>query len=148
VAGVGLTEEQARRAEMPYVVGRCNLAETARGAIAGRGGRLKLIFRADDRKLLGVHCIGDIASEMIGLGHAVIAMGGTIELLLTLGLNMPTYGAAYHDAAIDGLSRLAGALGLPSPMQHFQADVALATRPNDVGELVREVSRSSGLSSH
>ena len=112
VAGVGLTEEQARQAEIPYVVGRCNLADTARGTIAGRGGRLKLIFRADDRKLLGVHCIGDIASETIGLGHVVIAMGGTIELLLTLGLNMPTYSAAYHDAAIDGLSHLAEALGL------------------------------------
>lgn len=111
VAGVGVTEEQARQAEIPYVVGRCDLADTARGTIAGRGGRLKLIFRADGRRLLGVHCIGDIASEMIGLGHAVIAMGGTIELLLTLGLNMPTYGAAYHDAAIDGLSRLAEALG-------------------------------------
>ena len=59
-----------------------------------------------------MHCIGDIASETIGLGHAVIAMGGTIELLLTLGLNMPTYSAAYHDAAIDGLARLAEALGL------------------------------------
>ena len=112
VAGVGLTEEQARRAEIPYVVGRCDLAETARGTIAGRGGRLKLIFRADDRKLLGVHCIGDVASETIGLGHAVIAMGGTIELLLTLGLNLPTYSAAYHDAAIDGLAGLAEALGL------------------------------------
>jgi NAD(P) transhydrogenase len=112
VAGVGLTEEQARRADIPYVVGRCDLAETARGTIAGRGGRLKLIGRADDHKLLGVHCIGDIASEMVGLGHAVIALGGMFEMLLTLGLNMPTYSAAYHDAAVDGLSRLAGALGL------------------------------------
>ena len=117
VAGVGQTEEQARRAEIPYVVGGCDLAETSRGAIVGRGGRLKLIFRADDRKLLGVHCIGDIASETISLGHAIIAMGGTIELLLTLGLNLPTYSAAYHDAAIDGLSHLTGALGLPSAMQ-------------------------------
>ena len=57
-----------------------------------------------------MHCIGDVASETIGLGHAVIAMGGTIELLLTLGLNMPTYSAAYHDAAIDGLAGLAEAL--------------------------------------
>jgi hypothetical protein len=87
---------------------------------------LKLIFRADDRKLLGVHCIGDVASETIGLGHAVIAMGGTIELLLTLGLNLPTYSAAYHDAAIDGLSRLAGVLGLPSAAQQDSPAVALA----------------------
>ena len=125
VAGVGLTEEQAHRAEIPYVVGRCDLADTACGTIAGRGGRLKLIFRADDRKLLGVHCIGDVASETIGLGHAVIAMGGKIELLLTLGLNLPTYSAAYHHAAIDGLSRLAGALGLPSATQQDTLAVAL-----------------------
>ena len=111
IAGVGLTEEQAREAHIPYVVGRCDLAETPRGVIAGRGGRLKLIVREDDRKLLGVHCIGDIASETVGVGHAVIAMGGTIELLLTLALNAPTYSTAYHDAAIDGLARLAEALG-------------------------------------
>jgi NAD(P) transhydrogenase len=126
VAGVGLTEEQAEQAEIRYVVGRCDLAETTRGTIAGRGGRLKLIFREDDRKLLGVHCIGDIASETIGLGHAVISMGGTIEVLLALGLNMPTYSAAYHDAAIDGLARLAEALGHRSPALHPLADVALA----------------------
>jgi NAD(P) transhydrogenase len=114
IAGVGLTEEQARQAEIPYLVGRCDLAETARGTIAGRGGRLKLIFSADDRKLLGVHCLGDIASETVGLGHAVIAMGGTIEVLLTLALNAPTYTAAYHDAAIDGLARLAAELEVKS----------------------------------
>ena len=68
VAGVGATEEQARAGGIPYVVGRCDLATTARGAIAGHGGRLKLIFRADNRKLLGVHCIGDIASEVVGAG--------------------------------------------------------------------------------
>ena len=63
-----------------------------------------------------MHCIGDIASETVGLGHAVIAMGGTIELLLALALNAPTYSAAYHDAAIDGLARLAeGVLGHPAP---------------------------------
>ena len=73
-----------------------------------------------------MHCIGDIASETVGLGHAVIAMGGTIELLLGLALNAPTYSAAYHDAAIDGLSRLAEALGHRSPTQHRCADVALA----------------------
>jgi NAD(P) transhydrogenase len=73
-----------------------------------------------------VHCIGDIAAETVGLGHAVIAMGGTIELLLALALNMPTYGAAYHDAAIDGLSRLAEALGHRSPAPQPLADLALA----------------------
>jgi NAD(P) transhydrogenase len=115
VAGVGLTEEQATAANIPYLVGRCDLAATARGAIAGHGGLLKLIFRADDRTLLGVHCIGDIASEMVGLGHVVLHVGGPIELFLTLALNTPTYSAAYHDAAIDGLARLAQLMGQRSP---------------------------------
>lgn len=113
VAGVGLTEEQAQAADVPHVVGRCDLSETARGAIAGHGGLLKLIVRADDRKLLGVHCIGDIASEIVGLGHVVLHVGGTVELLLTLGLNTPTYSAAYHDAAVDSLARLAEYMGHP-----------------------------------
>jgi NAD(P) transhydrogenase len=107
LAGVGATEEQLQAAGIPYVVGRCDLATTPRGAIAGHGGVLKLIFRPDDRKLLGIHCLGDIASEVVGLGHLLLHVGGTVEVLLTLALNTPTYTYAYHDAAIDGLTRLA-----------------------------------------
>ena len=113
IAGVGLTEEQVRAAGIPYVVGRCDLAQTPRGAIAGHGGLLKLIFRADDRKLLGIHCFGDIASELVGLGHVVLHVGGAVEMFLTLALNTPTYTYAYHDAAVDGLTRLAGLLREP-----------------------------------
>jgi NAD(P) transhydrogenase len=98
-------------AGIPYVVGRCDLASTPRGAIAGHSGRLKLIFRADDRKVLGVHCLGDIASEVVGLGHVVLHVGATVEVFLMLALNTPTYSSAYHDAAIDGLTRLAELMG-------------------------------------
>lgn len=119
VAGVGATEEQVHAAGIPYVVGRCDLATTPRGAIAGHGGLLKLIFRAEDRKLLGVHCFGDIASEVVGLGHVVLHVGGSVELFLTLALNTPTYSYAYHDATVDGLARLTELMGL--------ADGALAT---------------------
>jgi NAD(P) transhydrogenase len=111
VAGVGLTEEQAQAAGIPYVVGRCDLATIPRGAIAGHGGQLKLLLRADDRKLVGVHCLGDVASEVVGLGHVVLHIGGSVEVFLTLALNTPTYSYAYHDAAIDGLSRLAELMG-------------------------------------
>ena len=85
VAGVGATEEQVRDDGIPYVVGRCDLATSPRGAIAGHGGLLKLIFRTDDRKLLGVHCFGDIASEVVGLGHMVLHVGGSVEVFLTPG---------------------------------------------------------------
>ena len=138
VAGVGLTEEQAVAANVPYVVGRCDLAATARGAIAGHGGLLKLIFRADDRTLLGVHCIGDIASEMVGLGHVVMHAGGAVELFLTLALNTPTYSTAYHDAAIDGLTRLAAMMGYGSraALSDQSKTDAIAWRPDGSGEKV------------
>jgi NAD(P) transhydrogenase len=112
IASVGATEEQVRAAGIPYVVGRCDLATTPRGAIAGHGGLLKLIFRADDRKVLGVHCFGDIASEVVGLGHVVLHVGGSVEVFLTLALNTPTYSYAYHDATVDGLTRLTELMGL------------------------------------
>ena len=83
------------------------LALTPRGAIAGRGGLLKLIFQRDDRKLLGVHCIGDIASEIVGIGQMAIRCGGTLDTLATMSLNTPTYSYAYKYAALDGLRRLA-----------------------------------------
>jgi NAD(P) transhydrogenase len=107
LAGVGATEEQVRADGTPYIVGRCDLATTPRGAIAGRGGLLKLIFRADDRRLLGVHCFGDIASEVVSLGHLVMHVGGSVEVFLSLALNTPTYSSTYHAATVDGLTRLA-----------------------------------------
>jgi NAD(P) transhydrogenase len=113
VAGAGATEEEVRAAGTAYAVGRCDLALTARGAIAGHGGLLKLIIRADDRALLGVHCFGDLASEVVNLGHVVVREGGSVESFLTLALNTPTYGYAYHDAAVDGLAQLSRLMGLP-----------------------------------
>ncbi len=64
-SGAGLTEEACHERGLSYEIGRADLAVTPRGAIAGRGGLLKIIFQADDRKLIGVHCIGEIASEIV-----------------------------------------------------------------------------------
>ena len=113
VAGVGATEEEVSgRWHALTWSGAATWAATARGAIAGHGGLLKLIFRADDRKLLGVHCFGDIASEVVNLGHVVLHVGASVELFLTLALNTPTYSYAYHDATVDGLTRLTELMGL------------------------------------
>jgi NAD(P) transhydrogenase len=129
VAGVGMTEDQARAAEIPYATGRCDLATTTRGVIAGRGGLLKLVFRADDRRLLGVHCMGEVAAEVIGLGHVALHSGWSVERLLALGLNTPTYGHAYHDAAVDGLARLAR-LTAPPPCGQENPNVTTPNPPS------------------
>ena len=107
VSGAGLTEEQCREQGIDYEVGRADLGLTPRGAIAGRGGFLKLIFLKADRKLIGVHCVGDIASEIVGIGQMVIRCGGTLNTIANMSLNTPTYSYAYKYAAFDGLRRLA-----------------------------------------
>ncbi len=107
VSGAGRTEEECREMGLDYEVGRADLGRTPRGAIAGRGGRLKLIFQKEDRKLIGVHCIGDIASEIVGIGQMTIRCGGTINTIANMSFNTPTYSYAYKYAAFDGLRRLA-----------------------------------------
>jgi NAD(P) transhydrogenase len=107
ISGAGLTEEQCRERNLDYEVGRADLGLTPRGAIAGRGGLLKLVFLKADRKLIGVHCIGDIASEIVGIGQMLIRCGGTVNTLANMSLNTPTYSYAYKYAAFDGLRRLA-----------------------------------------
>lgn len=107
VSGAGLTEEQCRQKRLDYEVGRADLSLTPRGAIAGRGGLLKLIFLKADRKLVGVHCIGDIASEIVGIGQMVIRCGGTINTIANMSMNTPTYSYAYKYAAFDGLRKSA-----------------------------------------
>jgi NAD(P) transhydrogenase len=109
VSGAGLTEEQCREQGLDYAVGRADLGCTPRGAIAGRGGLLKLIFQRENRTLLGVHCIGDIASEIVGIGQMAIRCGGTLHTIANMSMNTPTYAYAYKYAAFDGLRRIAAA---------------------------------------
>ena len=109
VSGAGLTEEQCREQGLDYEVGRTDLGSTPRGAISGRGGLLKLIFQRENRTLLGVHCIGDIASEIVGIGQMVIRCGGALHTIANMSMNTPTYAYAYKYAAFDGLRRIAAA---------------------------------------
>lgn len=106
VAGAGLTEEECCRRGLDYAAGRSELSETPRGAIAGRGGLLKLIFLKAERTLVGVHCIGDIASEIVGIGQMAIRCGATVNTIANMSMNTPTYSYAYKYAAFDGLRRL------------------------------------------
>lgn len=106
MAGVGLTEEQCREQGLDYAVGRATFASIPRGAISGHDGLLKLIFRQDDRRLLGVHCLGEIASEIIGAGQMVLHYGGSVDTFSAITLPTPTYSYAYKNATFDGLRRV------------------------------------------
>jgi len=90
-------------------VGRADLGLLPRGAIAGRGGLLKLVFHKRSRTILGVHCIADIASEIIGIGQMAIRCGATMNTLMNMSMSTPTYSYAYKIAAFDGLGRIASA---------------------------------------
>jgi NAD(P) transhydrogenase len=106
IAGAGLTEQQCEERGLDYAVGRADLALTPRGAIAGRGGLLKLIFRKDDHALLGAHAICDIASEVVGIGQMAIRCRATLHTLMNMSMSTPTYSYAYKYAAFDGLKRV------------------------------------------
>ena len=94
---------------MPYEVGKAHYREIARGQIIGdRTGLLKLIFHRETRELLGVHIIGEGASELIHIGQAVLAFGGTIDYFVDTVFNYPTLAECYKTAAFDGINRLAG----------------------------------------
>jgi NAD(P) transhydrogenase len=108
VSAVGLTEAEARAQGMDVEVGRARYADNARGQIEGdRDGFLKLVFRAEDRVVVGVHVIGERATELIHLGELVIRTGGTIHAFIDLVFNYPTLGELYKYAAYDGLGALA-----------------------------------------
>jgi NAD(P) transhydrogenase len=121
VAGAGLTEEQCQVQGIDYEVGRSEFELIPRGAIAGHGGLLKLIFRKDNQKLLGVHCLGDIASELVGIGQMVIHFGGTLSVFDEVSMNTPTYSYAYKYAAFDGFRRLDDD-GPPHPRDRSQSN--------------------------
>ena len=106
ISMIGKTEQQLTHAAIPYEVGKARYSEIARGQINGdEGGLLKLIFHRDTRELLGVHCIGDRATELIHIGQAVMAHGGTVEYFRDAVFNYPTYAECYKVAAFDGINR-------------------------------------------
>ncbi len=109
ISAVGETEETCSEKQIPFGVGRARYENNARGMIVGdTGGLLKLVFRRDDKKLIGVHIIGENATELVHIGSALIEMGGTLDTLIELVFNYPTLSETYKYAAYDGLGNLAG----------------------------------------
>jgi NAD(P) transhydrogenase len=106
---VGETEESCREKGIAYAVGRCEYPTNSRGQIIGdTSGVVKLVFARDSRKLLGVHILGEMASELVHVGQSCLHFGGTIDDFIQSVFNYPTLGEAYKYAAYDGLRALAG----------------------------------------
>ena len=100
----GLTEEAAAAAGVSYAVGRAWFSANTRAAISGStDGLVKLVFDREDRRLLGVHVLGEAASELVHLGQAVINFKAPIDYFIHSTFNVPTASEAYKYAAYDGL---------------------------------------------
>ncbi|MGE5227271.1 MAG: FAD-dependent oxidoreductase, partial [Planctomycetaceae bacterium] len=107
VSSVGLTEEQAVERGLDVVVGRAAFVDNARGQIVGdTQGMTKLLFERGTRRLIGCHCLGERASELVHVGHAVMTLEGTVETLIEMVFNYPTLTETYKYAAYDALGRL------------------------------------------
>ncbi len=104
---VGMTEEQLTRDIIPYEIGIARLRETARGQIMGlEHGMLKLIFSLDTQQLIGVHIIGEGATELIHIGQAALVLNGGLNYFLENIFNYPTLAEAYKIAALDAWNRI------------------------------------------
>jgi len=107
ISMVGQTEEYLTRNKIPYEVGLSRYAELAKGQMLGdEQGLLKMLFDPESLKVLGVHVIGDRATEIVHIGQAVLALGGTLEYFRDTVFNYPTLAEAYKVAALDGLNKL------------------------------------------
>jgi NAD(P) transhydrogenase len=108
VSCVGLSEEAATEKKLDYVVGRAFFRENARGKIVGdQDGVIKLVVQRGTKKLLGCHCIGERASELVHLGQAVMLLDGTIDAFIDMVFNYPTLGEMFKYAAYDALGAMA-----------------------------------------
>ena len=106
-AMVGLTEEQAQERGLAYAVGVSWFKDNTRAAIAGAtDGALKIVVARGDRRLLGVHMIGEGATELIHQGQAVIHFGGTLDYFIHSTFDVPTVSDLYKYAAYDCLQRI------------------------------------------
>jgi NAD(P) transhydrogenase len=107
ISFVGRTEDQLTEDRVPFEVGVARYRELARGQIIGDAhGMLKLLVSPEDRTLLGVHCFGTGATELIHIGQSVMGLGGTVDYLVDAVFNYPTLAESYKVAALDATNRL------------------------------------------
>jgi NAD(P) transhydrogenase len=107
VSMVGQTEESLTANKVPYEVGIAKYSELAKSMMLGdEAGMLKILFDPETHKLLGVHALGQRATEIIHIGQAVLFYGGSVEYFRDMVFNYPTLAEAYKVAALDGLNKL------------------------------------------
>ncbi len=107
VATVGMNEDDCHKKGVPFAVGRAFYRDNARGEIIGDlKGLIKLVFDPESLNLLGVHIVGESASEMLHIGMMVMQFGGTINAFIDCVFNFPTLSEAYKYAAYDGLGSI------------------------------------------
>ena len=106
---VGKSEKDLIEEGTPYVVGRAYYDANARGEIIGETeGMLKLIFRPEDMRLLGVGVVGDGAADLIHVGMMALLSKATHEVFIEACFNYPTLGQLYKDATYDAMRQVAG----------------------------------------
>ena len=107
ISTVGMSEQEVRDRGINYECGIARMRETSRGHIMGiEQGMLKMIFSHKTRRLLGVHIIGEGATELIHIGQAVLNLKGTIDYFIENTFNYPTLAEAYKIAALDAWNRM------------------------------------------
>lgn len=107
VSIIGETEETLLSAGHEYEIGVARYFELARGQIVNdHDGMLKIIFDSKSLRILGVHIIGDGATELVHIGQAVMTYGGSLDYFLSSVFNFPTLAEAYKVAALDGIARI------------------------------------------
>ncbi|MDN3608796.1 Si-specific NAD(P)(+) transhydrogenase [Vibrio ostreicida] len=110
ISSVGKTEQELTASKIPYEVGRASFKHLARAQIAGKDtGSLKILFHRETKEILGIHCFGERAAEIIHIGQAIMEQKGeanTIEYFVNTTFNYPTMAEAYRVAALNGLNRL------------------------------------------
>ena len=107
ISTIGMTEEQVRERSIPYECGVARFRETSRGHIMGLStGFMKMIFSLETRRLLGVHIVGEGATELIHIGQAVLNLEGTLDYFVENTFNYPTLAEAYKIAALDAWNRM------------------------------------------
>lgn len=107
ISFIGRTEDQLTEERVPFEVGVARYRELARGQIVGDAhGMLKLLVSPEDRRLLGVHCFGSGATELIHIGQAVMGCGGTVDYLVDAVFNYPTLAESYKVAALDVTNKM------------------------------------------